>query len=121
MVISDTIIRVTGTDSLGCTYLDSAMIFVRPGRVFFPTVFSPNGDGIHDVLKPVSFGYVPVTWKIYNRWGQLIFEGDENSEWDGTINGSPAETDRYVLIYWVKDPVTNEVLEQKTLSLFLIR
>ncbi|NPA33823.1 MAG: hypothetical protein GXO48_02710 [Chlorobi bacterium] len=121
IITQDTIVYVYGQDSLGCSYVDSAIFYVLPSRVFFPSVFSPNGDGIHDVLRPVIYGYVPIRWHIYNRWGQLIFEGDEASQWDGTIKGSPAETERYVLIYWVLNPTTKEPLEKHTMSLFLIR
>ncbi len=121
IVVSDTVIYVFAKDSLGCVYKDSALIYMLPSRVYFPTIFSPNNDGIHDVLKPVMYGYVPLKWKIYNRWGQLIFEGDEFSAWDGTVNGTPVEPDRYVLIYWILDPVTKESLEKRTMSLYVIR
>lgn len=50
-----------------------------------PNVFSPNGDGINDILRPLEFQEVEsIDLKIYNRWGQLIFETtDPMINWDG--------------------------------------
>lgn len=69
--------------------------------VFFPTGFSPNGDGENDALKLEAT--VPPTemyWAIYNRWGEKIFETTNfDDAWDGTYRGQeqPAETYGYVL------------------------
>ncbi len=107
-------------DQLGCLYIDSVILFVKEGNVYFPTIFTPNGDGIHDTYGPVVFGKINVTWRIYNRWGQLIFEGDENSRWDGTFNGKPQEPDQYVLIAYIRDS-TGKPIEKRTIPLYLTR
>ena len=51
--------------------------------------FSPNGDGINDVIGPVYKGNVIIlSYKIYNRWGQTIYEGSgSDAKWDGKFNG----------------------------------
>jgi gliding motility-associated-like protein len=51
-----------------------------------PNTFSPNGDGINDLFKPISVIFVEkVEMKIYNRWGALVFKTDDpNINWDGT-------------------------------------
>lgn len=65
-------------------------------KVFIPTAFSPNQDGIND-----SFGifgnptYVEKIefFQIKDRWGNLVFEvanqpfGAAESIWDGSLNG----------------------------------
>ena len=51
-----------------------------------PNTFTPNGDGFNDVFKPFPFCFVDqVNFKVFNRWGQLVFEAsDPNLNWDGT-------------------------------------
>lgn len=50
-----------------------------------PDVFTPNGDGYNDLYHPGPYFYVEkVDMKIYNRWGQLVFEtADPDINWDG--------------------------------------
>lgn len=51
-----------------------------------PNVFTPNGDGENDVFHPVKNRFVQyVDMKIYDAWGQLVFETDKPEiEWNGT-------------------------------------
>lgn len=65
-----------------------------------PNAFSPNGDGINDVFRIRITGYFkPDALKIYNRWGQIVFETkDLGNEWNGTIKGKPLPIGTY---YWV--------------------
>ncbi|MCB0523229.1 MAG: gliding motility-associated C-terminal domain-containing protein [Saprospiraceae bacterium] len=68
--------------------------------VFFPTGFSPNGDGQNDELKLESNIASEVYWVIYNRWGEKLFEANSlEDSWDGTYKGQdqPAETYGYFL------------------------
>ncbi len=56
-----------------------------------PNVFSPNGDGIHDIFQPlISRSVVLKKIGIYDRWGVLIHQNgnDIQNLWDGTIDGS---------------------------------
>ena len=54
-----------------------------------PNVFTPNGDGINDILIAKTTSMVEkVDFKLYNRTGLLIFSTDRpRLEWDGTYNG----------------------------------
>lgn len=53
-----------------------------------PNVFTPNGDGINDIFKLGglwNYCYDTIDVKIYNRWGQLVFQSNTPTfEWDGT-------------------------------------
>jgi gliding motility-associated-like protein len=65
-----------------------------------PNAFTPNGDGINDKVFVRGFGITKMTWRIYNRWGALVFEtSDRNQGWDGTYKGGiqPKEVYHYVL------------------------
>lgn len=81
----------------GCL-VDSAAINVAGRPEMFPNAFSPNGDQINDLFRPL--GLCPVeefNLKIFNRWGRQIFESTEiNEGWNGEINGAPAPVDVYI-------------------------
>ncbi len=93
---------VTVTTDNGCTGKDSVTVFVdaRP-TIFIPNAFSPNGDGLNDVLHIVvldDFSEIH-SFRIYNRWGELVFSGtDKNQGWDGTFQGEPQEMGTYIYV-----------------------
>ncbi len=82
---------VTAIDSFENESYPSNRVCVDACPYFeLPNVFSPNNDDINDkfVAKiPEGIGdNLKVEIKIFNRWGQLVFESDDNPliEWDGT-------------------------------------
>ncbi|MBI4929939.1 MAG: gliding motility-associated C-terminal domain-containing protein [Bacteroidetes bacterium] len=85
---STTVYCVTTTDaSGGCA--DSACISIKVelpcGDFFLPNAFSPNGDGKNDLFKPRNICIKDIDFKIYNRWGNLVFETtDITIGWDGS-------------------------------------
>ena len=50
-----------------------------------PNVFTPNGDNLNDLVVPSPYKFVQkVNMKIYNRWGNLVFQTENpDIEWDG--------------------------------------
>jgi gliding motility-associated-like protein len=61
-----------------------------------PTAFSPNGDGENDILYVRGAAIETMDLKIYNRWGQLVFETtSQEIGWDGTFNGQPQPVEAY--------------------------
>lgn len=52
-----------------------------------PNVFTPNGDGVNDVLRPLKTQYITAfSIKIVNRWGVEVFKSsDPDFEWNGQI------------------------------------
>lgn len=89
----------------GCEATDtiSYQVFCREDQVFIPNAFSPDGDGINDVLYVMGRGIVRVQhFRVFNRFGQVVFErnnfdaNDPSAGWDGKINGVPASPDVYV-------------------------
>ena len=83
--------------------------------------FSPNGNNINEKIFPVGSGLKKVIeFKIYNRWGQLVFENydfypaynNESPGWDGTFNGKDQNADTYV--YYIKaETVIGTIIEKK--------
>jgi gliding motility-associated-like protein len=82
------------TDANGCFVQDTAFfIDVEDDfSVYIPNAFTPNGDGRNDFFSPVTFGVKELVFmRIYNRWGQQVFESTDLSiGWDGTQNGEIA-------------------------------
>lgn len=79
-----------------CKRVDADVFYV----IDVPTAFSPNDDGYNDVLYVRGVGVKEFTFRIYNRWGALIFETtDLNKGWDGTYKGvkQDVETCAYTL------------------------
>jgi gliding motility-associated-like protein len=53
-----------------------------------PTAFSPNGDGNNDVLYVKGVGITKMNFKVYNKYGEKVFETQEQRiGWDGTYLG----------------------------------
>lgn len=70
--------------------------------LYFPTAFSPNGDGRNDVFEAkTNDAYLPIaaSFQVYNRAGVVVFETTDISRgWDGTTNGENQPVGVYV---WV--------------------
>ncbi|RYZ54265.1 MAG: PKD domain-containing protein [Sphingobacteriales bacterium] len=64
-----------------------------------PTAFSPNGDGENDVLYVRGAAIKTLNFKVYNRFGELVFQTDDKAiGWDGTYKGKLQEMEAYA---WV--------------------
>jgi large repetitive protein len=91
-------------DRLGCKISDTALIKeLQCCVVVVPNAFSPNGDNINETLIPIPISDIDYfVLKIYNRWGQQVFETDNiKKEWNGgQVNGThEIETYYYTLRY----------------------
>lgn len=80
---------VTITDVNGCSAEDTVDVYVNfIVAIDVPTAFSPNGDGNNDVLYVKGFGINGLTFAVYNRYGEKVFETlDQKIGWDGTYLG----------------------------------
>jgi len=85
----DTDYFVTFTDFNGCTAQDTVSVIVNfIEGIGVPQAFSPNNDGKNDLLVVKGLGLDKMNLKIYNRYGQLVFESNEQEHgWDGTFKG----------------------------------
>lgn len=91
----------------GCKASDSVkiLLYCDNSMIFIPNAFTPNGDGQNDVFFPRGNGVKDVkSFRIYNRWGEMIFErehmslNDASNAWDGTYKGDMPKPDVYVYI-----------------------
>lgn len=88
---------LTAMNQFGCK--DTACKVVR-GMVIplvdVPSGFSPNGDGVNDMVYVKGYGISKMTFRIYNRWGEKVFESTEQSKgWDGRYKGVMQEMEVY--------------------------
>lgn len=70
---------------------------------YIPNTFTPNGDGINDILFMAGAECLERTrLEIYNRWGQIVFETDEPFKefWDGTFQGKEVPQGVYPYIFY---------------------
>ena len=98
-IASDTII----IDEIDCNHC-----------VFIPNAFTPNGDGVNEVFKPIiqcpeisAFRMV-----VFNRWGESVFESaDPGMGWDGITMNKPQAMDTYIYMvqYVIGDINVNKV------------
>jgi gliding motility-associated-like protein len=103
-VKNNSVYAVTVTNTFGCTAADTILInsFCKSAQVFIPNAFSPDGDGLNDVLMVRGRGVTVKSFRIFNRWGELVFEksnfypNDLKFGWDGKVKGIPASPDVFV-------------------------
>ena len=94
--------------SVGCVTVDTLLVKVaKESAIFVPTAFTPNNDGLNDVLHPVLMGIRELRFfRVYNRWGQLLFETRKpNTGWDGKISGKMQASD---VVVWVAEGVGSD-------------
>lgn len=79
----------TLTTVYGCKSENCVEIVVKDeSTLYVPNVFTPNGDGVNDIFYIPGYNLVSFDMKIYNRWGQLLFETtDPQQGWDGSYKG----------------------------------
>ena len=76
-------------DGLPCadTLCKSITIEVNP-LLGMPNAFTPNGDGLNDTAYVEGRHIADLSYGIYNRWGELVFESNDiNLGWDGRFRG----------------------------------
>ncbi len=93
-----TVTLVATNEYCSDTFTFSPIVIVSWNDILFPTGFSPNNDGFNDLFKEIyKKGVVTLNYKVYNRWGGLVFEtSDPSGEWNGKLNGEDCEIGVYI-------------------------
>ena len=103
----ETIYTVTATNQYGCTTISTATVQVDlEATLYIPNSFSPNGDGMNEVFKPIYNHVHNIQLLIFDRWGLLIFRSsDTELGWDGTYKNGKCQEDVYVYkLDYIDDP-----------------
>ena len=118
--------KTAGYVLITATVGGQSITFGSPARVKFaainiyvPPVFTPNGDGTNDVLKPILVGIADFHYfNVYNRWGNLIFTtGDPGTGWDGTFKGVAQPVETYLWIAEGIDVAGKKIVQKGMTSL----
>jgi len=94
---------LTVTNAAGCTDTDTITVYVNMecGDVFVPNIFTPNGDGRNDILFARGNCIKTMTFSVYDRWGEKVFEStDPGFGWDGKLRDKPM--DPGIFVYCLK-------------------
>jgi gliding motility-associated-like protein len=93
------IYSLAATNNCGTTQ-DVALFTKGICKVYIPSGFTPNGDGLNDLFRVTGVEVISeFNLKIFNRWGQIIFEtNDKTKGWDGKLEGTVLSTGTFVYI-----------------------
>ena len=85
---ADYVVAMTAMNEVGCSDTAYVSIHVEENLIYYvPNTFTPNDDEKNQVFLPIiSQGFKPGTYllRIFNRWGELVFESrDPNTGWGG--------------------------------------
>jgi gliding motility-associated-like protein len=87
-------------------------------ELFVPNLFSPNGDGFNDKFEVFGFGIRDFKMKIFNRWGEKVFESNNQSDsWDGMFKGVMQNPDVFTYLLQVVYLDGKEVTRKGTITL----
>jgi gliding motility-associated-like protein len=116
-------IKLTVVDSNGCINEIEKLNYIEVGLlvgVVPPNAFSPNGDGANDYFYVESSKIRSWTIKIYDRWGNQVYESDDLLfRWDGTQAGTPLTEGTYV--YYLTGIALDGTKVGRSGSILLIR
>jgi len=116
----DTKYILTVTSAVGCPSHDTISVKAYQGpELYVPSAFTPNGDGLNDMLRSVPVGMTEIIYfRIFNRYGQLVFSAtDPKQGWDGRINGRDQTTSTFVWMIAGKDYLGNIVKRKGEVTL----
>jgi gliding motility-associated-like protein len=101
-------------------FIDNVFIGDCISLVLIPNVFSPNNDLINDKFCLETNGISDLKITIMNRWGQIVYEGFDNPNWDGKYQDEECSEGLYFYLSTYKNIQTN-FYETKTGFIQLIR
>ncbi|GAB2807280.1 PKD domain-containing protein [Ferruginibacter profundus] len=104
IVRNNSFYTVQVTNTFGCIAADTIFInsICKSAQVYIPNAFTPDNDGLNDILMVRGSGITVKSFRIFNRWGELVFEkanfypNDPKYGWDGKVRGVPATPDVFV-------------------------
>lgn len=85
----------------GCADTASAMVRIKDVyRMYLPTSFTPDRNGVNDRYTPAGRGVASFKMKIFDRWGNKVFETNNMTKtWDGNdLLGKELMQGTYIII-----------------------
>jgi gliding motility-associated-like protein len=115
---------VTVTDTLNCVATDSIVIKQDCGSIYFPSAFTPNGDGLNESFGPSGNLSALTNYElhIYDRWGRSVFlSSNPFTKWNGKSTGysKPAGATTFVWYARYDYKEAKSVLRKGTVTIIL--
>ena len=104
----------------GCSIVTDATIEILIPDIVIPNTFTPNSDGVNDVLTVLLNSDILVKhFRIFNRWGEVVYTTlDINNFWSGFRESTEVPVGVY---YWVLQGDLNSKKYYRSGSVTLIR
>ncbi|MDG1332847.1 MAG: gliding motility-associated C-terminal domain-containing protein [Crocinitomicaceae bacterium] len=99
------LVTLIATNEMGCVdTISKPMTILHEYWFYAPNTFTPDGNEFNNAYSISVIGAVSFDFKIFDRWGELIFESqDPNFSWDGTYNGNYIQDGVLVYVATVVD------------------
>ncbi|WP_181163612.1 T9SS type B sorting domain-containing protein [Pontibacter mangrovi] len=112
-------IKASSANGTGTTYSNLAEI-EQTALLYIPSAFTPNGDGLNDVFEIKGKFYTGYTLLVYNRLGNVVYQGTNNDPlWDGTKGGRKLPAGAYA--YEITFTTSFGTSKSKTGTITLLR
>lgn len=110
-------IEATGAGLTAPSYSNVASV-TRLVKLFVPTAFSPNGDGLNDVLELKGRFLDNFRFTIMDRNGQQVFQSTSRAQrWDGRVGNEKPVLGAYVWRYEATDSAGKRVVQHGTVTI----
>ncbi|MDI1354280.1 MAG: gliding motility-associated C-terminal domain-containing protein [bacterium] len=91
----------------------SYTVIVPPvGEPAVPSGFTPNDDGVNDILFVKGGPFNTLDFRVFNEWGEQIFQSNiQSSGWDGRYKEAPQPVGKFI---WT---VNGELIDGKKVKM----
>ena len=101
-------------------FIDNVFLGNCGTEITVPNIITPNQDGINDFFSIQTSGAADIHVQIQNRWGNIVYKGDENTLWDGKYQGIECTEGVYFYVITYNNAQLDK-METKTGCIQLIR
>lgn len=103
------------------TYSVSNEVEIIPAMsLYIPNTFTPNGDGLNDTFGIAGEAIKEFNMKVFNRWGQMIFESTHTDlRWDGTFDGVAVPEGAYAYKVVVRSAQGKKAVKEGNVNVIL--
>jgi PKD repeat protein len=78
-------------------------VFKTTPEIFVPNAFTPGGSQ-NMLFRPITVGIARLDYfRVYNRWGLMVFSSNDGSGWNGNYGGKPQPSATYVWVVQGRD------------------
>jgi gliding motility-associated-like protein len=102
--------EITFVDENGCIDIHHIQVFVELEQgIYLPNIFSPASTTGNAIWQPsISQSYQLEVLRIYDRWGNMMFQSTMDASWNGTRDGQECPSGVFVYQLLLKQVNTGE-------------